>query len=395
MLANQPKAAREELGAAIEADNSDPEPYVLLGDIALQEKRLRDATISFERAKKLLAGYRNATRKTSIELQMLSGFAAAAETQSSWKEAEANIREYLKIAPDDIIALQRMARALFCQGQTREAYEFLKKAKAIDRENAKKNGSREFMLVPEAIMGQYYNLFEGPKSKSGNTEKWFRTALKTVPDDLNTRQVVCVWAIENGKMAFAKEQAEAVLRIEASDKMYGGSTAGRMLRGCVAIWEKDWPTAELQFEKILIESPGDFAARNNIALALVEQNDPAKKQRALDYASANISNGGGLPEALSTMVWVRYRRGEFDEAAKALDRVVKTSTEAGRPIDEDTVTYKAHVLYHEGKELETKELLQKVLNAGRAFCMKPEAEALYEKVKDVTKPDAAPKEKQR
>ena len=95
--------------------------------------------------------------------------------------------------------------------------------------------------------------------------------------------------MEKGKLAFAKEQAEAALRIEADadPKKYGGSNVGHMLRGLVALWEKDWPEAEKHFEKVILADPNDFVARNNIALALVEQDDPAKKQRALDYAEAN------------------------------------------------------------------------------------------------------------
>ena len=139
------------------------------------------------------------------------------------------------------------------------------------------------------------------------------------PDDLTTRQVVAIWALEKGKIAFAKEQAEAALRIEASDpKKYSGSNVGRMLRGLVALWEKDWPEAENYFQKVILENPNDFAARNNLALALVEQDDPAKQQRALAYAEANYRDNKNNPDALSTLGWVYFRRNEFDEAGGSL-----------------------------------------------------------------------------
>ena len=41
-----------------------------------------------------------------------------------------------------------------------------------------------------------------------------RIALKKAPKDLATRQVVCLWALQKGKLAFAKEQADAALDIE-------------------------------------------------------------------------------------------------------------------------------------------------------------------------------------
>ena len=100
--------------------------------------------------------------------------------------------------------------------------------------------------------------------------------------------------MENGKIAFAKEQAEAALRIEAADadlardRKYSGSNVGHMLRGLVALWEKDWPEAENDFQKVIVDDPNDFAARNNLALALVEQDDPAKKKKALAYAEGQL-----------------------------------------------------------------------------------------------------------
>ena len=113
-----------------------------------------------------------------MEQQMLSGIAQVAEANEDWKEAEARLRDLLKLAPEDLVAHQRLARALFWQGKAKDAYDILKKAKEIDRENAKKNKTREVFLTPEAIMAQYYDQFEGPKSATGNAEKWFKAALK-------------------------------------------------------------------------------------------------------------------------------------------------------------------------------------------------------------------------
>ena len=80
-----------------------------------------------------------------------------------------------------------------------------------------------------------------------------------------------------------------------------------MLRGLVALWQKDWAEAEKYFEKIILENPNDFVAKNNMALALVEQDDPAKKQRALAYAEGNYEHNNNNPDALSTLGWVYFR----------------------------------------------------------------------------------------
>ena len=156
-------------------------------------------------------------------------------------------------------------------------------------------------------MAQYYDQFEGSYGdESGHPEAWFKAALKAAPDDLPTRRLAANWALEHGKLAFAKEQAENALRIEAADfggippdkRKYSGSTVGHSLRGLVALWEKDWAEAEKNFQKVLDDSPMDVAAVNNMALALVEQDDPAKRQRALDYAGYNYYYRRNQPRLL-------------------------------------------------------------------------------------------------
>ena len=63
------------------ATPSDPEPYVILGNIALQERRVAEATMDFDKAKQLLATYTNAERKAAMEQQTKSGIALLAESR--------------------------------------------------------------------------------------------------------------------------------------------------------------------------------------------------------------------------------------------------------------------------------------------------------------------------
>jgi len=391
---NQPNAAKFELERAAHTTPSDPEPFVILGNLALSERRVAEATADYEKAQALLASYPNAARKKIIETQTLSGIAQVAEVWEDWIGAEARLRKFLQLAPDDLLAHQRLARSLFWQTKVSDAYAVLKEGKQIDRENAKKPGAREQFLTPEAIMAQFYEQYETSGSTTGNAELWYNGALKNAKDDLATRLEVAKWALgKKGKLNMVKDQAEAALRIEAADnalppdqRKYAGSTVGRMLRGLVALWEKDWPEAEKYFEKIILESPNDFGARNNIALALVEQNDLTKKKRALDYAEANYRDNKNNADALSTLGWVYFRRNEFDQAGLALDQAIKAA--GGNLTNADTITYVAHILYHRDRKWETKALLEEILKSDRPFSMRPEAEKLYENVRDARKPDA-------
>ena len=200
----EPNYARLQLDEAIKANPGDPEPYYLLGEIALQDRRVSEAGIDFERAEQLLAAYANAQRKETLEHQTKSGLANVAEGRGDWKQAESYLRDMLKFMPEDVIAQQRLARALFWQGRAKDAYDALTAAKQIDREYARKHGTPEVVLTPEAILAQYFDQVEGPASKSGNAEKFFKAALRAAPDDLPTRRAVAVWAMDRGDLGLCQ-----------------------------------------------------------------------------------------------------------------------------------------------------------------------------------------------
>jgi tetratricopeptide (TPR) repeat protein len=381
----EPAAARRQLEEAVKLDPSDPDPYVILGGLALQEQRVSEAELDFDKARQL-AVYASDARKAATEPQLLSGLAGVAEAHDDWAAAAARLQDLLRLGPQDpnLELRQRLARALFRQGSAQEAYSNLKVAKSLDRENALRNKTQEVVLTPEAIMGQYYEQYEGPGSV--HSEVWFLSALKHAPNDLPTRRIVGVWALERGKLALAKEQAENAERIEAADakldpqaRKYRGSRVSGTLRGLVALWEKDWPAAEGRFQKIVNDSPTDFAARNGIALALAEQDDAVKKDKALTYAEANYRDNSDNPEASSTLAWVHFRRGEIDRAGMAIDRAVKA---AGGTMSPDMATYQAHILHHRGRDQEAKAVLEDILRSDRPFAMRPEAQKLFEKVKN-------------
>ena len=88
------------------------------------------------------------------------------------------------------------------------------------------------------------------------------------------------------------------------------------------------------------------------------------------------------PVALSTLGWVYYRLGKFDLADKVFLMAVKAFEKAKTPVDPDTITYAAHLLVQQGRDSEAKEVLQKLVKSDRKFPMRPEAMALFEKVKD-------------
>ena len=223
----------EKLGGKVttKTNPSDPEAYIALGNLALREGRLDEVATDFDKAKQLLAASTSGERKRGMEQQVLSGLGLLAETREDWKEAEAQLRELLKIAPEDLVAHQRLARALFWQGKAAEAYDMLKKGKEIDRKNAKEHNRREVFLTPEAVMAQYYDRFEGPKS--ANPEKWFRAAALKAPDDLPTRQSLPFGPWGKAKSALPRSRRRPFCESRSPMK---SSTAAATWAACSAAW---------------------------------------------------------------------------------------------------------------------------------------------------------------
>lgn len=378
---------------------ADPESYVLLANIALQERRVMEASLLYAKATDLLPKLTSPKRKEILDPQTVSGLAGVAETRASsleqgpeqkakWKEAQTLLEKLLPLMPKSTEAdagkaqaMLRLARAKFQQGNATGAYEDLKAAFALDKEK---------ILTPEAALGGFYEQY-GDRDKA---KKWMGYAVQYYPKHLQTRLAVGRWAMETGQMDEALKQADAALQTDNK------SLEAMLLRGVLALFKKDFVTAEKNFKEVQERQPGLFAATNNLALALCEQKDSAQKNRALEWAKNNFQQNNSqqnprFAEAASTLGWVYYRLGDLSMAKKAL----MTAVQAGGN-SPDTLYYLAQVLYDEGGKPDAKKLVEAALKQDpkggeRPFSMRPEAQELFNKLKDdpaaVSKPDATPK----
>ncbi len=320
--ANQPQAARLALEKAVLSNPDDPEAYAIFGSIGLQERRVTDAELEFLKARELIKSFKgDAKRKSLLEPQTLSGLANVAEAREKWPQAQKLLEDLLKVSPKDAVAMERLARALFQQQDAAGALAKLKEAKSADKDDN--------FLTPEAVLARFYEQYGDHK----NAVKWMANALKASPDDLRTRLVAAQWALETDQIDEAKTQADRALAINSR------SLDAQILRGVVALFQKDFKEAEKYFQDAHLQSPSNFAASNNLALALCEQGDDAKSLRALEYANSNYETHPKNADAASTLGWVLYKRGDKDRAELALRQALSAPTSSA-----DTVFYAAQIL---------------------------------------------------
>jgi len=357
--ANVAAGVRHWLERAVTDVPNDPEAYAILGNFALNEGRITEAQLLFTKAESLLANFKGSTkRKEALLPRVHAGLASVAEYRRDWPTAQKHLEAWLALDPKNAGAMQRLARAMFQQKDAQKAYEYLKKAKGADPN----------VLTPEAQLALLYEDY--PDHEKAVT--WMEQALKVAPNDVRTRLAVARWALLTGDIDKAKEQAAAALQLDPQ------SLDAKIMRGIVALFQKDYKAAEMYFEGAHLQSPGSFAASNNLAIALAEQDDPSKRRRALEYAAANVRqnpNNQNTREALSTYGWALYKMGRLDEADQVLGRVVRTGL-----FGPDTAYYAARVAVDKGRTEEAKRLLNGALKSKRPFSKEEEARALLEQL---------------
>ena len=354
--AKQANGVRQALERAVIAHPNDPQAYILLGEVALRSGRVTEADLLFLKAASLMKGFtESAERKKILEPGVYAGLASVAEARADWPGAQKYLEGWLQLTPDSVSAMQRLARALFQQKQAQGALEQLKAAAAADPK----------VLTPGARLALFYE----QAGDHDAAKKWMTYALSVAKEDLRTRLVAAQWALDTGQLASAQTQAAAALQIDPT------SMEAKVLRGVIALFNKDFKAAEADFEAAHLQSPGNFAASNNLALALIEQDDQAKKLRALEYAQSNARQYPKVAEAGSTFGWILYKLGKINEAEQVLRQTI-----SGGSLSPDTAYYIAQVSADRGQKDQAKALLESALKTKRPFSMRPDAEALLKTI---------------
>ena len=359
---NQLAMVQAALEQAVREAPDDPEAYVIMADLALQNGRILEASLLYDKTSSVLRAFQGSPkRKAAIKTRIEGGLAAVADANKDWAKAQKHLDAVLADEPKNAIALLQYGRILFQQNKPDEALEKFRQA-------AKANAN---VMAPEVNLAR---LCEQAGDRAGAT-KWFVAAIKASPRDLKVRLAAAQWSLDTEQLNQAQDQADAALKIDAD------SLDANFLRGVVAMFLKDYPGAAEYFEKAHAISPGNFAAGNNLALALAEQDDAAKKRRALEYAEVNARTFPRQPESFSTLGWVCYKLGRLDDAEKAL----RQASSLGR-VGPDALYYMARVLVDRQKKADAAQLLESALRTPNPFTLRKEAEALLEELNKKEEP---------
>jgi tetratricopeptide (TPR) repeat protein len=357
--ANIPQGIIPWLETAVKKHPEIPDAYVTLGDVDLSSGRMTAAELVYQKAAELNAKFNGSKkRKDGLSQRIAAGLAAVAYSREDWPLAQKRLEEWLKLDPKNDRALVQLARDLFKQLKLPESLAKFKEAKEANKDS----------LSPEAQLALCY--WEYPDKKQA--EHWTGLALERSPDEAST------WFFAAWIATQMKQFDKAVERADKGLKIKPNSLEGRILRGNVALFKKDYADAEKYFQEAYIGSDTSFDARNNLAIALVEQKVEAKKRRAVEIAQTNWQlhqRDQDSAEAAATLGWVLYKNDKTSDA----ERFLRAAASSANP-NPDTLYYYAVVLKELGKPEEAKKRLEQALKSKTPFTMEPEAKFLFEKL---------------
>ncbi|MFM8283090.1 MAG: tetratricopeptide repeat protein [Planctomycetaceae bacterium] len=361
MNVNRIAEARAELEDTTLKFPADPEPFLMLGDLAFQDRRITESNLLFNQATELTKAFtENPKRKRDFEIRCNAGMAAVAEARRQWDAARKHIEAWMALDPDNASARQRLGIVLFQLGEEDKALEQFRESKKLDPKS----------LQPELWMARLYS----DAKKRDVARKQIEAAVKAAPGDVGVLLGAAEWYLAQNDLDAAKTNAEAAL---AADEK---NLAAKLLRGTVARVARDYRTAERFLNEAHVQSPGNFPASNSLALVLIESEEKESRQRALEMAEANVAmyrdNGAITPNALTTLAWIYYRLGRRDDAEKVLARVTQ-----GNSLPTDGAYYLAKVLSDRGDNDKARAILEQVLGGDAFFSTRADAVDLLDKIK--------------
>ena len=358
---NQLLPARAELEQTTAKFPTDPEAYLMLADLAFQDRRVTDSAVLFERATLLTSTFEeNPKRKRDFEIRGHAGTAAVAEAREQWADAQKQLEAWIALDPDNAGAHFRLGNVLFRLEQEQAALAEFQEARKLDA-NA---------LQPELALARLYD----EDDKKDVAKKWIEAAIKSAPDDAAVLLASAQWYLGQNDLETAQAIAEQVLAKDAK------SLDGKIVRGVIARVARDYPTASKFFNDAHLQSPGNFAASNSLALVLIESEEKESQQRAVEMAEANVAryreNSPQQVNALTTLAWVYYKLGRVADAEKILAQVAQNNA-----LTADGAYYIARILNDKGEKEEAGRLLDQVMSNEPMFANRAAAEQLIESIR--------------
>ena len=336
---------------------NDPEAFLLLAELAVNERRYIEAGLLMKHAEPLVAAMPDdAARKIPLTGRSELVYVSMAENRFRWNEAAERLEKLLQRWPERTEFLFRLGRDQFKSGARDKGIETL-------RQWADQGQGR---LLLSAVVGLYEE--EGLREEA---LRYLDEALETESENfrvpLQASQLLLKW----GDLEAARTH------LAAAEKLAPNDPAVRRQLGIIALYDEDNRKAERLLEPLLTEYPGDMATRSGLVLALCSQDDAIKLQQAKRLAEEMYHARPGDMEAVASMALVHLWSGEMLLA----ERMLAEQFDRGE-MNSVGAYYMAVIMDRNQQPTESLIFLDAALQTGINFPQRKAAEKLRDRLRE-------------
>ncbi len=365
----QTAAGRQSLEATVREVPGDPEPFLLLADQSFKAGQLIQAMALYEKSIDLVEKYsENPRRQRKFSIRARAGRSAVHQRWRNWKAAEADIRAWIKVDPEEGNAYNRLGTVLFMLGQEREGYAAFAKSKELKNDFASP-------YVSAATL--YYRLASAEKDQGKKetfltkAQQSFERAYKENPSDKTTLVAYGNWLVQSGNLQTAAKV------LAAARKAHPGVYQVFLLSGIQAQMANNLDEARKFYNQTLVLAPGNRDANNQLALLLINSQETDDHARAEQIARINAQLNPKSSDANITLAWVLRQRGSGAAANQAYQKGIRLGS-----MGADTSLLVAKLLIEQNRQEVAQGLIESAIaNAQGVFVNRAEAEALLETLK--------------
>ena len=354
--AQQGQAARQSLERAALEDPEHPAMLLLNASFALGEGRITDLILSCQAALKAAESPRwDAEQRKKYQREARYGLSAGYEARRDYATQKQILGELLVAEPKNAQLRGKYGVAQFVSGKVEEAIaEFATAFKDDPTADP-----------PELQMARLWE----KRPDAAKADEWYAKAMAAHPKNAQGFREYAGWLMNTGRLDEAKAPLDAAVTLEPDAR----NTLA--LRGLFARYRRDFPTAEVAFDKMYRESPRDRFAGLSLALVLAESPEKLKQARAVELAESLVKQNERAADGYAVLGWTLYKLGRVDEAQQML---VKAAS--GGAVERDTAYYLGKVLFDKALGDDARKVLKEALAAPGPFVNKKEAAALAAEV---------------
>ena len=358
MTANRRPEAEVALERALLLVPADPEAYIVLSDIAMREQHFGLADLGYQQARKLVKDYEaNPKRAANMQIRIEAGQASIAESRAQFDKAKELLQAWIALEPKNPVPTGSLGRISFREKDYEGARKWFDKLHELDSS------------APPAdiAMGQLF-------SDAGMRDKALASMKAALdgPDgkDIRTQASVGEWALNGGMVELAQQTIAAALKTDKD------SVVANVLTARLARQNGKFADAEAILNNLVLRSPNQFFATNELARTLAANADKKKQATGLQYAARNYQQLGKrqIPEAreaIMTYAWLLSVNGRTKEAA-----VILNSLPNGSTISAENSYYAAKIYATQGDRITAIGALKASLAPKIDFPGRTDAEAL-------------------